>query len=419
MKATVTISEVAGKLPAPTSKSALQRYIAGALLAKGHSEISAASFCDDSLAALSIAQGLGAEVSVNGKIISISGGIKNSPAKISCGESGLSARMFTPIASLTGSTVTMNGKGSILKRPLDMVEEPLAKLGVSVESANGFLPLKIKGPLRGGEVRTDGSVSSQFVTGLLMALPLAEKDSRLIVDNLVSKPYIDLTLHILDEFGLKILNSSYREFSIAGSQKYLPGNYTAEGDWSGAAFLLVMAAIGGSAEVGGLLLNSTQADKAIIDALRIAGAAVTTGSDSVKVEKRDLECFEFNVSECPDLAPPLAVLALACKGKSVITGTERLAAKESDRGMALEETLNRIGGRVINYSNRIEIEGGVRLGGGRAASHNDHRIAMALATAALLSDSPVIIDGMECINKSYPGFIDDFVALGGKVSLEK
>jgi 3-phosphoshikimate 1-carboxyvinyltransferase len=300
-----------------------------------------------------------------------------------------------------------------------MVERPLAELGATVVSNKGYLPIDIRGPLKGGEVTADGSVSSQFITGLLMALPVTGEDSRIYVENLVSKPYIDLTLSILHEFGIEIMNDNYSIFSMKGGQKYVPGIFTAEGDWSGGAFLLVMGAIGGEVEITGLKKESTQADKAVVNALKRAGAEVRLNENNIIVGRRELKGFEFDVSECPDLAPPLTVLAMACKGRSVINGTERLAAKESDRGKALEQTLNSIGGFVTNFGDRIEVEGGRKLKGGLAHSHNDHRIAMALSVSALLSGSEVVVEGMECINKSYPGFIDDFNSLGGNIVQEK
>jgi 3-phosphoshikimate 1-carboxyvinyltransferase len=417
MKAEVVISAVKGTVSAPSSKSAMQRYIAAALLAKGVSQIFSPSFCDDSLAAIAIAEALGAEISVSDDLVIVHGGFKPKKGEIFCGESGLATRMFTPISALYDKEIIISGKGSVLNRPLKMMERPLADLGVKISSNNGYLPLKIKGPISGGVVRADGSVSSQFITGLLMALPLARKDSLIIVDNLVSKPYIDLTIRILEEFGIEIFNDDYETFTVKGNQKYSPGNFTVEGDWSGAAFLLVLGAIGGEVEITNLDAGSSQADKAIFEALLQAGAKIRRTDKSIIVAKSDLHGFEFDISDCPDLAPPLAVLGLACKGKTIIKGTGRLTAKESNRGKTLEASLTSIGAKINNLEERIEIEGCIPLQGGTADSHNDHRIAMALAIAAFRSKSPVCINGMECINKSYPGFINDFINLGGNITL--
>ncbi len=415
MRAEVIIPSVNGTVSAPSSKSAMQRYIAGTLLAEGVSHILSPSFCDDSMSAISIAGSLGAEISVSEDKVIVKGGFNPVHGEIFCGESGLAARMFTPIAALHNKTIIMNGKGSVLTRPVKMMERPLADLGVKINSNNGFLPIRIKGPLEGGEIRADGSVSSQFITGLLMALPVVQKNSRIIVDNLVSKPYIDLTIRILEEFGIEIHNREYREFLVRGDQKYIAGKFTVEGDWSGAAFLLVMGAIGGEVEVTNLDTASLQADKSILEALSLAGAKVRISGKSIIVSKGDLHGFEFNISDCPDLAPPLAVLALACKGRTVIKGTQRLAVKESHRGKTLEASLETIGAKIRNLDDSLEIDGSVAITGGETDSHNDHRIAMALTVASLMSRSPVVINGMECINKSYPGFINDTIRLGGKI----
>jgi 3-phosphoshikimate 1-carboxyvinyltransferase len=417
MRIEAACSAISGTVNAPSSKSAMQRIVAGALLAEGVSQIFSPSFCDDSLAAISIAEALGAEVNITDDRVVIKGGFSPRQNEIFCGESGLATRMFTPIAALHNGEIIINGKGSILTRPLRMMEGPLSELGVKISTNNGFLPAKLKGPIKGGDVYADGSVSSQFITGLLMALPLVQDDSLLIVDDLVSKPYIDLTISILKKFGIDINNHNFEKFEITGRQKYKAGDFTVEGDWSGASFLMVMAAIGGEVVVKNLDLHSTQADKAVFEVLSMSGAGIRTSDDSIIVSKSVLHGFSYDISDCPDLAPPLVVLALACNGRSEITGTDRLVSKESDRGKTLEKTLSSLGGRIKNYRDRIEIFGGLPLEGGLVNSFNDHRIAMALASASLICKTPVIIEGMECINKSYPDFINDFGKLGGIVKI--
>ena len=417
MRVEAVRSKISGSVDAPSSKSAMQRYAAGALLAEGVTRIFSPSFSEDSLAAITIAEALGAEIAVSEGAVVVNGGFKPRRGEIFCGESGLSTRLFTPIAALHSGEIIINGKGSVLKRPLGMIEAPMKELGVAISTNKGFLPIKIKGPLKGGNVTADGSVSSQFITGLLMALPMVQEDSVILVDNLVSKPYIDLTIRILEEFGIEIKNHGFKKFEINGRQKYLAGDFTVEGDWSGAAFLIVIAAIGGEACIRNLNLQSAQADKTIFNVIKLSGADIIASENSIFISKNELHGFSFDISDCPDLAPPLAVLALACSGKSIITGTGRLTSKESDRGRILEMTLSSLGGKIKNYADRIEIEGGTPLSGGVVSANNDHRIAMALASASSISDSPVIIDGMECINKSYPHFIDDFNKLGGKLKM--
>jgi 3-phosphoshikimate 1-carboxyvinyltransferase len=415
MKVEATGTSISGTVYAPSSKSAMQRYVAGALLAEGVTRIFSPSLCDDSKAAIAVAESLGATSEILGDCIKISGGFNPHAGEVFCGESGLATRMFTPIAAIHSGEIIIYGKGSILKRPLNMMEAPMAELGVEITTNNGFLPIKIRGPLKGGIVHTDGSVSSQFLTGLLMALPVVNRDSIIFVDNLVSKPYIDLTIRVLKNFGIIIVNYDYVKFEIRGNQKYSAGDYTVEGDWSGAAFLLVMAAIAGEATVRNLDVNSAQADKVIFEMIAKSGANIYNSDGSIVVSRGDLNSFSCDISDCPDLAPPLVILALACKGKSILTGTERLKSKESDRGKALETTISLLGGRIKNFNDRIEVEGGNPLTGGHVHACNDHRIAMALAAASLISKSPVIIDGIECINKSYPGFVADFRKLGGVI----
>jgi 3-phosphoshikimate 1-carboxyvinyltransferase len=415
MRVEAKCTAISGRINAPSSKSAMQRYIAGALLAEGKSTILSPSFCDDSLAAIGIAEALGARVAMSEETVIVDGGFHPVKDHISCGESGLATRMFTPIASLHSGEITISGKGSVLRRPLNMMELPMAALGVDISTSNGYLPVKIKGPMKGGDVYTDGSVSSQFITGLLMALPVVKKDSTIFVDNLVSRPYIDITLSVLSRFGIEITNHGYEKFEIPGRQKYTPGSYRVEGDWSGAAFLLAMGAIAGDAEVLNLDPDSRQADKAIYGVISRAGAKIHYSANSVTVSRGDLHRFSFDITDCPDLAPPLVVLALACNGRSIITGTARLKSKESDRGKILESTITDLGGKIWNYNDRIEVEGGFRLNGGTADANGDHRIAMALAAVSLLCDSPVRISGFECVNKSYPQFAEDFRRLGGEI----
>ncbi len=415
MKAEASIKHVSGTIGAPPSKSAVQRYLAGSLLAEGVSELKAGSLCDDSLAAISIIRALGAEVEAKDGTIVIRGGFKPVSDEVNCGESGLSSRMFIPVAALAGREITVTGRGSLLKRPFGMIVNPLGQLGADVQTSSGLLPVKVKGPLRGGDVNADGSMSSQFITGLLMALPVVEKDSRIFTENLVSRPYIDLTLKTLEEFAITVTNEDYRVFRVRGGQKYMPGKFTAEGDWSGAAFILVMGAIGGKTEVSGLIHDSVQADRAVLNALRLAGADVKTDGETVTVTRKDLNSFTFDITNCPDIAPPLAVLATACRGRSVLKGAGRLIAKESNRADTICRALNSIGARVSYSGDELIIDGVKSLCGGQSPAYNDHRIAMALAAASVISAEPVVIEGYECVNKSYPGFADDFIKLGGRM----
>ncbi len=403
-------SFVKGEIKTPSSKSMTQRAIAAAMLSEGESILTNPSFCDDSLAAINIATALGANVITEVDELKITGRGKIRDTNLNCGESGLSCRMFSPVAALFAEEITMSGKGSIMNRPMSMIVEALNQLGVKCISSNGFLPLKIKGPLTGGSIEIDGSVSSQLLTGLLMALPLAEKDSVIKVNNLKSKPYIDLTVEVLNDFGVTVRNTDYSLFQIPGNQKFSAHRYEVEGDWSSGAFLLVAGAINGNLSIHGLRGNSSQSDRAVISALKIAGAKMTISPDKIDISKSALEPFEFDATESPDLFPPLVALASYCNGRSIIKGVSRLGYKESNRAESLKEEFGKINIKIETDEDLMFITGG-RVTGGRVHSHNDHRIAMALAVAALGATDKVIIGQSGCITKSYPGFFDNLRAV--------
>ncbi len=414
MKKYVYPSEISGTIAAPASKSVMQRAIAAALLADGESILTHPSFCDDSLAAMRVAEGLGATVERKPDEVIIRGGINPASDTLNCGESGLCIRMFTPIAALTGKRMILTGEGSLVSRPVSGIEGTLSQLGVNVKSNNSLLPVEVSSMLKGGRADVDGSMSSQFLTGLLMALPLAENDSVIKVDSLKSREYIDITVDVLKKFGIKVENHGYNEFIIQGRQKYIPANIAIEGDWSGAAFLLCAGAIAGSVSVTGLNLESFQPDRAVITALRKCGAEVITEKSVVHIKSAGLHGFEFDATECPDLFPPLAALAFYCKGESVIWGAGRLKHKESDRGAAIISEFKKMGGSVKVDKDCMIIRGSA-LSGAAVDSHGDHRMAMACAIAAMSGSGAVEIDHAECINKSYNEFYNDMIKLGAEI----
>ena len=414
MERTVAPSKVKGTVKAPASKSMTQRAIAAALLAGGESTIVNPSYCDDSLAAMTIATGLGARVHPDKAEMKITGGRILREHKLNCGESGLAVRMFSPIAALWPEEIVMTGAGSLKNRPMSMIEEALRQFRVGCSSNNGFLPLTIKGPLKGGECEIDGSISSQLLTGLLMALPVAGKNSIIRVNDLKSRPYIDMTLQVLDKFGIKVTNDNYSKFLITGNQEYKAIRYEVESDWSGGAFLLVAGAIAGEITVQGLHTNSKQSDRAILTALDKAGARLRISEDTITVTASAMEAFEFDSTESPDLFPPLVVLASYCKGISGIKGARRLIHKESNRAASLVEEFGKLGIKVEVSDDYMIITGG-QVTGGRVNSHEDHRIAMALAIAALGASSKVAIKDSHCIGKSYPDFFNDLQKTGASV----
>jgi 3-phosphoshikimate 1-carboxyvinyltransferase len=414
MERYVDPSAIKGEIKAPSSKSMTQRAIAAALLAEGQSIIKNPSYCDDSLAAMSIAVGLGARVEPQATELKISGSAILKEPKLNCGESGLAIRMFSPIAALYDAEITMVGANSLKKRPMFMVEEALNQLGVKCSTTGGFLPLTIRGPIIGGKIEIDGSVSSQLLTGLLMALPLASKDSEIKVNNLKSKPYIDMTIQILKSFGITIQNTGYSLFTISGNQKYTSNNYTVEGDWSGGAFLLVAGAINGQITVTGLSPDSKQSDMAILEALKKCSATINIKENQIEISRSALRAFDFDATESPDLFPPLVALASYCDGVSTIKGVSRLIYKESDRATTLKNEFGKMNINIDIKDDIMSVTGG-QPKGARVESHEDHRIAMAITVASLRATDRVFIRDSQCVAKSYPGFFDDLRQLGAIV----
>jgi 3-phosphoshikimate 1-carboxyvinyltransferase len=415
MERSVEPSFVSGEVKAPPSKSMTQRAIAAAILADGQSLILNPSYCDDSLAAMSIALSLGARVEPEADKMKITGSGELKEKKLNCGESGLAIRLFSPIAALYDAEIIMTGAGSLKKRPMNMIGDALNQLGAECTSTGGFLPLTIRGPLKGGNCETDGSVSSQLLTGLLMSLPLCNEASTIKVNNLKSKPYIDMTLEVLRDFGIKISNKNYELFDVPGRQKYLPLTYEVESDWSGGSFLLVAGAINGDVKVTGLRTKSFQSDMGILKALEMAGANMKISDNMIEISKSDLKAFEFDATESPDLFPPLVALASYCKGVTKLKGASRLVHKESDRASALSEEFGKMNIKVDMKDDYLIVTGG-KVKGARVNSHDDHRIAMAAAVAAIGASDTVFIKDSHCIAKSYPGFFDDLRKVGAVVN---
>lgn len=413
MDRSVPRGRVQGTLTPPSSKSYAQRALAVSLLSQGPTVLRKIDFCQDTLSALGCIHTLGAEViEVDEATLSIGGGLSPREGTLHVGESGLASRLFTPIAALSDRPIRIVGRGSLLERPMQMMIEPLRRLGVQVSDNRGYLPFEVCGPLRGGETEVDGSVSSQFITGLLLALPMAAIDTTLHVQKAVSTPYIDMTIDTAARFGVDIFHRDYEEFYIPGGQRYKDLDLTIEGDWSAAAMLLVAGAVAGEVCVKNISALSKQADTAILDALSRAGAEVIIEGDSITSSHRALQGFEFDATQCPDLFPALAVLAAAAEGETTLYGTSRLTHKESNRAETIAEEFQKLGIRVdISEENIMRIRGG-KVHATEVESHNDHRIAMALAVAALRSEEGLMtIHGAECVAKSYPDFFEQLESI--------
>lgn len=404
-----------GSITPPCSKSYAQRALAAALLAKGRTTLRGIELCRDTRSAISVIESLGAEVEIlDDNTLQITGGLNPKVDRLNVGESGLAARLFTPVASLHDEAIVIEGEGTLRHRPMSMMVVPLKELGVDVRDGGGRLPIEVCGPIRGGRVTVDGSMSSQFVTGLLIALPLAERDTTIEVEGLVSTPYIDMTLETLERFGVEVMyhEGDYSEFYIEGGQEFNAVDYTIESDWSAAATIMVAAAIAGEVTINNLSTLSRQADTAICRALERAGASLIIEENSITVAHRELEAFSFDATNCPDLFPALVALAAASEGVSTLYGIRRLRGKESDRGEVLKEEYAKLGIDIeLDYDEDV-----MRVVGGmpevaEVDSHDDHRIAMSLAVTALRLAEPITIKNSECVAKSYPSFFEDIEML--------
>jgi 3-phosphoshikimate 1-carboxyvinyltransferase len=425
MTATVFPSTINGTLAAPASKSSMQRACAAALLHNGVTVLNNAGISNDDKAAQNIIKQLGATTNDKGYFIEIisKGFAVNNVCEndtINCGESGLSIRMFSPIVSLSSSNINVKGEGSLAKRPMDFFDEIFPQLGININSNEGKLPLQITGPLLPKNITVDGSLSSQFLTGLLFAFGEAARENVMItVANLKSKPYIDLTLNVMAHFGFNIVNENYERFIISPktNREHEEIVYNVEGDWSSASFLLVAGAIAGGVTLKGLDVFSSQADKAILQVLQLCKAQISISEDEIVVSKKVLQPFTFDATDCPDLFPPLVALAAYCEGTSVIYGIHRLAAKESDRAKTLQDVFGKMGIKITLQEDDAMIIVGGAINKATVSSHHDHRIAMAAAIAALGAKGEIKITEADAINKSYPQFYKDLEKLGAVISL--
>ena len=431
----------------PSSKSFAQRAIIAAALADGTSRLDGYSPCGDNESAIAAARALGAEISVNGTTVTVTG-IAAEPSKfdiqeIHVGESGLLTRLMIPLLpQISSGPVTITGEKTLTGRPMTGAVEMMSGFGVKIESAadDCRVPLKVSGPVRCGRVQISGKNGSQLISGLLMSLPLGEKNSTLVVMDPKSIPYMFITLDVMKKFGVKVSNEmlggrdfiesdgdwslcNEMIFKIKGGQRYSAADFRIEGDWSSAANFLVAGAIFGRVELDGLDTTSLQADISIMDILMDAGASLSqTGGDRgrITVQRAPLASFTVDASNCPDLFPIVSVLAAFCQGRSRIGGVGRLAHKESDRGAAILGMLHQMGVEACVEGDELVVEGhslasrlltGRLLKGGNYTSSHDHRMVMALKVAGLGADSPIIIDDEACVAKSFPSFMDLFAGL--------
>lgn len=414
MMTRATSGTASGRVRIPISKSAAHRAIICASLAKGKSEISPAVMSKDIEATCSAVKALGAEVEITDNKIIIDGStiFSKRDAVIDCFESGSTLRFMIPIAAAGGINAEFVGAGRLPERPIGIYLDCLPKHGVECVTKGG-LPLKINGKLTSGRYEVAGNISSQFITGLLLALPLAEDDSDIILTTkLESGGYIDMTVQMMERFGVGVQRIE-NGWHVTGGKGYAPQNIVVEGDWSQAAFFMAMGAISGETTVDGVLMDSLQGDKKCVEIFSRFGADVTVGSDFVTVRRNKLHGIEINAADIPDLVPALAVTAALAEGTTVISGAERLRIKESDRLESTANMINAIGGKVRQTDDGLIIEGVKEFVGGTVDGCNDHRIVMSACVAAMRAKEAVNITDPLAINKSYPTFYEAYNSLGG------
>ncbi len=441
-------SEVSGDVSIPASKSIAQRAIIAAMLSKGESEFHNFSRCRDIDAAVAVARQFAKEVYTDQGSLIIRGGFSSEKKKETnpysnllsmsmqgvngsktafVGESGLLSRLCIPVVAQFGDSVTITGEGSLLNRHMYGCKEVMEELGATcILTAEETLPAVVSGPIKGGEITVSGKKGSQFISGLLMALPLSRKDSVLTVTSPTSIPYIMLTLETIHQFGINIdwkYEGENLVFNIPGKQKYSGTEMTIEGDWSSAANFVVMAAIFGTAKIHGVNKDSLQADRRIIDIARGSGAVIRELPDGYRISRGTLKAFRVDIRNTPDLLPILSVMAAFAEGTSTFSGIARLKNKENNRPLVMSEQLSRLGVETeingdimevkgISYTRRI-VEGKL-LKGASLDTFSDHRVAMALKIASLGADAKVVLDNTDCIDKSFPGFLKIFNSMTNK-----
>ena len=347
--------------------------------------------------------------------------LKNGETLLDCGESGSTLRFLIPLAALESHPITFTGHGRLMERPLDVYEDCMRTKGVTF--TRGDNAFTVCGPLEGGKFRLPGNVSSQFITGLLLALPRLPDDSMIFVQtDLQSASYVNLTLDALRTYGITIHNDNHQVYFVPGNQTYQVRDYTVEADFSGAAFFLAAAALGCPLELMGLNLQSVQGDRAFLDLLKQAGYTLATGpnggitvtsgeSGAVAAGQilRRPKPLTVDVGDIPDLVPPLAALLAFGDGESRILNAGRLRIKESDRLTTVTRQLNNLGADITEGEDYLIIRGKERLSGGSCSGENDHRIAMMCAVASIGCDGPVTLTDYKCVKKSYPDFWRDFM----------
>jgi 3-phosphoshikimate 1-carboxyvinyltransferase len=422
------IERLSGVVRAPPSKAYTHRALIAASLSEGQSSIREPLICDDTLATVNACSLLGSKIRrvKDGFIVNGVSKPTTPEGVIHCGDSGSTIRFITPICALADGISVLTGNEGLRKRPMESLLEALRQLGVKCYSArgDGHPPIIVfGGGIKGGEASLRGDISSQFVSGLLFSTPKASVDTEIAVTTqLESKPYVAMTLDVLRKHGIRVeASTDYGRFLVPRGQFYKAFSHVIEGDYSSAAFLLAAASITNSdVKVVNLMRETLQGDRAIVNILKDMGSKINVGEDFVEVQgvEGELNGINVDVRDVPDLAPVCMALASFADGESVLSGTGRLRFKESDRIVSMTSELAKMGVEIMELEDKLIIRGKGRLHGAELDSHNDHRIAMACAVAALGADGTTVIHGIECVSKSYPNFVEDLRSLGGKIHVK-
>lgn len=416
--ALITPQKLSGTIVAPPSKSYTHRAIICALLSRGVCEIYPVELSNDVMATINAVRTLGAFVSLISErlIIDARSVFLKDHITINCGESGSTLRFLIPIVSALGLTAKFEGTGTLISRPMNVFAEILPKFGVECKYV-GVLPFSVNGRLQPGKFLISQDISSQFVTGLLFALPLLAGDSEIILTTECgSGGYIDMTVKTMEDFGIMV-NKTEQGFKVPGNQKYCARNYAVEGDWSQTAFFLAAGAIGEPVTVRGVNLNSLQGDRIIANLLERMGAKVSYGEEEVTILPKKLVGGNIFAERIPDLVPILAVLGACAEGSTQIFGASRLKFKESNRLKSLYDGLKNLGVDVTETDDGLLIQGQKGFTSAKINGYSDHRIVMAFSIAAILAKENVCISDAESISKSYPSFFEDYNKLGGCVNV--
>ena len=409
------VQNLRGEIKAIPSKSFIHRAVISAALAEEVSLIDNMIYSKDIQATLSMIKSMGAKSSISDNQASITPKASYQSKYYDANESGTSLRLMIPIVAALGLEAEFSGSGQLINRPIDEYLKIFNKQKIAYKY-EGKLPLYLNGKLKSGYFEVDGSISSQYISGLLMALPLLEGDSTVkIINEFTSKAYVDITVQVLSEFGIDIKRIGLDAYHIKGNQIYKSNNILIENDYSQAAFWIVGASINGDVAIHDLNEKSIQGDMKIIEIVNKMGGNAYFTNGKLIVKKANTHGIDIDAEQIPDLVPILTLLATASRGRTRIYNTRRLSVKESDRGRVITEELNKLGAKVQYFNNELIIDGVGLLSSATVSSYNDHRIAMTLALASLISNGNIEIEGMNALQKSYPKFIEDFVSLGGKV----